>query len=414
MSIFTSGLVKLNIQSLAENQIQNFIFDHEKDDEEKLVLRSKEILGVPSSWIASQIKARRRSAYKLPLFFNTKGIVYPPSLNLEQSSSEATARFKAQIVSEWLASKQNFCDLTGGFGVDSFFLSSLFETGDFSEPQSELVDLAKHNHRVLGAVNLQYHVSAAARFLASSEKQYDLVFIDPSRRTESQTKVFHFADCVPDVTSIQPAVNRHTDRVMIKASPLLDIQLGIKDLGHVSRVIVLAVDNECKELLFLCEKGFSGEANIQCYNIGNNFDKNQMTAPFEFRFSGERSVIVDFSSPKKFVYEPDASIMKGGGFKSIAAAYNLSKLQVNTHLYTSDDLVHDFPGRIFRTDEIVKPDKKLRDRFPGGKANIILRNYPTTVEELKRKTGLTDGGDLYLIGCSGVEKKWTFIATRLR
>ena len=143
----------MNIQKLSEPQIQNFIFENEKEDEDKLVLKSKEILGVPSSWIATQIKARKRSAYKLPLYYNTKGIVYPPSLNLEQSSSEATARFKSYIVSKWITSNKKFCDLTGGFGVDSFFMSSLFPYCDFSEPTKELVDLAKQNHRLLGAIN---------------------------------------------------------------------------------------------------------------------------------------------------------------------------------------------------------------------------------------------------------------------
>ena len=404
----------MDTRKLAEPQIQNFIFDHEKEDEDKLVLKNKDILGVPSSWIASQIKARKKSAYKLPLYFNTRGIVYPPSLNLEQSSSEATVRFKSHIISKWITSNKKFCDLTGGFGVDSFFLSSLFPYCDFSEPQKELVELAKQNHRLLGAINLHYHVKDAVEFLSDSGKHYDLVFIDPSRRTVSQKKVFRFSDCIPDVTRLSTELYSHTDRVMIKASPLLDIQLGIKDLQCVSRVIVVSVENECKELLFLCDREFSGDASIECYNISNNFDPRKTPPAFEFRFSEERSVVVQFSAPKKFVYEPDASIMKGGGFKSFAAAYNLSKLQVNTHLYTSDHLAADVPGRIFKVDEIVKPDKKLRDRLPGGKANILLRNYPTTVEELKKKTGLTDGGDLYLIGCGGVKEKWMFIASRVQ
>ncbi|MEJ0031367.1 MAG: class I SAM-dependent methyltransferase [Bacteroidota bacterium] len=404
----------MDIRKLAEAEIQNFIFDHEKEDEDKLVLKSKEILGVPSSWIATQIKARKKSAYKLPLYYDTKGIVYPLSLNLEQSSSEATARFKSYIVSKWITSNKKFCDLTGGLGVDSFFLSSLFPYCDFSEPTKELVDLAKQNHRLLGAINLHYHVNDAVEFLADSGKHYDLIFIDPSRRTASQKKVYRFADCVPDIIALRPELYRHTDRVMIKASPLLDIQQGIKDLQCVSRVIIVSVDDECKELLFLCDQGFSGDVGIECYNIDNNFDPRKMPPAFEFRFSDERSAVVQFSDPKKFIYEPDASIMKGGAFKSVAAAYNLSKLQVNTHLYTSDTFVKDFPGRIFEIKEHVKLDKKLREKFAGGKSNIVLRNFPSTVEEIKKKTGLTDGGDLYLVGCTGLKAKFLFMSVRLR
>jgi hypothetical protein len=165
--------------------------------------------------------------------------------------------------------------------------------------------------------------------------------------------------------------------------------------------------------LFLCDQDFSGDASIECFNIDNNFDSKKIPPAFEFRFSDERSAIIQFSDPKKFVYEPNASIMKSGGFKSIAAAYNLSKLQVNTHLYTSDVFVKDFPGRIFELKGSVKLDRKLREKFPGGKANILLRNFPSTVEELKKKTGLTDGGDLYLICCTVVKKKITFIARRI-
>lgn len=402
----------MDVRRLADEKIQDFIFDHEKEDEDRLVLKSKEILGVPSSWIATQIRARKKSAYKLPLYFNTKGIVYPPSLNLEQSSSEATARFKAHIVSKWITSNKKFCDLTGGFGIDSFFLSPLFGYCDFSEPQKDVLDLAKHNHRLLGSINLHYHVKDAVEFLNDSGKHYDLIFIDPSRRTASQKKVFRFADCVPDVIDLQSELYRHTDRVMIKASPLLDIQLGIKDLKCVSRVIVVSVDNECKELLFLCDRNFDGEASIECYNIDNNFTSAVTPPAFEFRFSDEKSTSVQTSDPFDLVYEPNASIMKAGAFKSIAKAFNLRKIQANTHLYTSDNLINDFPGRTFKVKEYVKLDKSLREKFPDGKANILLRNFPSTVEDIKKKTGLTDGGRLYLICCGGVKEKLTFIASR--
>lgn len=394
----------LNIKRLADPEVQDFIFEHEKDDEDKLVLKHKDILGVPSSAIASQIKARKRSSYKIPLYHKTKGIVYPPTLNLEQSSSEATARFKAHTVSKWITSNKKFCDLTGGFGIDSFFLSSLFPYCDFSEPQKDILDLAKQNHRLLGAINLHYHNKDAVEFLTDSGKHYDLIYLDPSRRSTTQKKVFRFADCVPDVIDLKGELYHHTDRVMIKASPLLDIQQGLKDLQCVGRVIVLSVDHECKELLFLCDRYFDGEAHIECYDIPNNFDGRRSPAGFEFRFSEERTTAVRFSDPKKFIYEPNPSILKGGAFKSIASVFDLHKIQTNTHLYTNDQLVNDFPGRIFHVKDVAKPDK----------ANIIVRNYPMTVEEVKKKTGIKDGGDLYLLCFSGVKKKFSLTAERLK
>jgi hypothetical protein len=399
---------------LSEPDIQDFIFEHEKDDEELLVLKSKQILGVPSSWIAAQIKARKKAAYKLPSYHKTKGIVYPPSLNLEQSSSEATARFKTYVISKWITSRKKFCDLTGGFGVDSYFVSLLFPYTDLSEPNENLVKLAKHNHQLLKSGNIHYHIKSALDFMINSGKHYDLIYVDPSRRTGSQKKVFMFSDCEPDVVASSEELYRHTDRLIIKASPLLDIQQGVKDLGYVTRVLVVSIDNECKELLFLCDKKAVGEAVVECYNLQNNFTARKIPGAFEFRFSEERAVNVSFSDPLKFIYEPNASIMKGGAFKSIAAEYRLLKLAANTHLYTSDELGEDFPGKVFQVSSFVKPDKHLRKIFPGEKANIALRNYPMSVEELKKKTGLKEGGEMFLLGCSGVKEKWLFAANRVR
>jgi hypothetical protein len=404
----------LDIKKLADPNIQDFIFEREKDDEDRLVLKSKTILDVPSSAIAGQIKARRKAAYKLPLFYHTKGVVYPPSLNLEQSSSETTARFKAYITSKWINSRKKFCDLTGGLGVDSLFLSALFPYNDFNEPDKELVEVAKHNHQLLNSGNIHYHRKTAEEFLNNSGKHYDLVYIDPSRRTGSNKKVFQFGDCEPDVIALHEELYSHADRMMIKASPLLDIQQGIKDLRHVSRVLVVSVGNECKELLFICDRKLTNEAVVECYNLSNNFTAHNIPGVFEFRFSEERSASVSFSDPLAFIYEPNTSIMKGGAFKFIAAEFRIEKISSNTHLYTSNHLVENFPGRVFRVSGIVKPDKKLRAFFPDGQANILLRNYPLTVEEMKKKTGLQEGGELFLIGCSGLKEKWLLTASRVR
>lgn len=400
----------MDSRRLAEDDIQNYILSHEKDDPEKLVLKEKTILGVPSAWIAAQLKARKKTEYKLPLFYDTRGIVYPPSVNLEQSSSEATARFKTQVVSKWITSGKKFCDLTGGFGVDSFFLSSAFPYCDFAEPQKELLELAEQNHRLLGVINIHYHWKDALEFISASGKHYDLIYLDPSRRSSSQKKVFKFSDCSPDVVSNAEDFYRHTNRLMIKASPMLDIQQGIKDLKCVARVLVVSVDNECKELVFLCDKKATDEPIIECYDLPNDINWRMIPSGFEFRFSDEKAAAVVYSDPLKFLYEPNASIMKGGAFKSIASAYSLSKLQQNTHLYTSSARLDDFPGRIFQITESVKPDKTLS----SNKVNILLRNYPSTIEALKKKTGVKEGGDSFLIGCSGVKDKFLLLADRLK
>jgi hypothetical protein len=246
--------------------------------------------------------------------------------------------------------------------------------------------------------------------MGNSGKHYDLMYIDPSRRSSSNKKVFQFADCEPDVVALGEELFSHADRVMVKASPLLDIQQGIKDLQHVNRVLVVSVDNECKELLFLCNSKLSNEPIIECYNLSSNFSGRNIPGDFEFKFSDERSAAVSFSDPLKYVFEPNASIMKSGAFKSIANEFRVQKISSNTHLYTSNELAENFPGRVFRVDAFVKPDKKLR----GFKANVVLRNYPLSVDEMKKKTGVVDGGDKFLIGCSGVREKWLFTADRVR
>ncbi len=404
--------MKPDIQKLASPEVQDFLFVNEHTDTDRLVLSGKEIFGVVPSVIAGQLKARSKAAHKLPSYFKTRSIVYPPALNLEQSSSEATGRFKASLIAAWISSRQRFCDLTCGFGIDSFFVSSVFDSGDVVDPNDELLSIARHNHRLLGQQSLTYHHTDAKSFLASSAASFDLIYVDPSRRDASSRKVFRLADCEPDVVELQESLSAHSSLVMVKASPLLDIQQGIRELQFVERVIVVAVDNECKELLFLLRYGTAEEPLIECYNISNT-TAEPLYRPFQFKVSGERSAPASFSDPLRYIYEPDGSIMKGGAFKSIGATYNLQKLQVNTHLYTSDRLVNDFPGRAFEVVASVKPDRKLRDLVPDGKANIISRNHPLSVEELKKKTGLSEGGESYVLACSGVSEKFVLIARRL-
>jgi hypothetical protein len=403
------------IEKLASADVQNFIFTNEHADADRLVLSNKDIAGMPAAIIAGQLKARAKASHKLPTYYETKGIVYPPGVNLEQSSSEATARFKRNFIRRWIASRRKFCDLTGGLGIDSFFIGAEFETGDFVEPNEALLTIASHNHQVLQHTGLNYHHTNAESFLNSASFKYDLIYIDPSRRDSVQKKVFRFADCDPNVAELHAAIFSLTTHLLVKASPLLDIQLGIRELSNVERVIVVAVDNECKELLFATTAGFASEPLIECCNILNSSKDLNATvkSSFQFRFSEERVVEVKYSDPLKYIYEPDASIMKGGAFKSVAARYDINKLQVNTHLYTSDHLLNDFPGRAFEITGFVKPDKKLRNELPDGKANIITRNYPLSVDELKKKTGVAEGGEAYLLACSGVKEKFVMIARRL-
>jgi 16S rRNA G966 N2-methylase RsmD len=390
---------------LTSSSIQDFIFHHENDDERKLVLSYKEILGVPSSLVASQLAARRKAKYKLPLWWKTKGIIYPPSINLEQSSSEATARYKASL----LEKNKSGIDLTGGFGVDSFFLSQCFERFHYAEPHEELLELARYNHQLLGVKNIEYIHSSAEEVIRNCTEQFDFAFIDPSRRNKQQ-KVFKLADCEPNIVELLPALRRKAKEILIKASPLLDIQQSKLELNKVKQIWVVAVDNECKELLFQIDQEANQPTLINAVDLDAT---GNLLNIISFEQEDERNAIVSFSPPQKWLFEPNASILKSGAFKIVAQKYQLNKLHPNTHLYTSNFLFHDFPGRVFEIIDHMKPDKKLKDLFPNSQANILTRNYPLSVEEIKKKTGLKEGGELFLIGTQSEKEKHLLIARRM-
>lgn len=396
---------------LISPEVQRFIAQHENDDETQLVLRHQTLFGLPARIIASQIAARKKAVKKLPTYYNAPGIVYPPPINLEQSSSEQTAAFKASLVQDLFPDTKNLtiADLTGGFGVDTFFFSKICKTVHYVEPDLSLLETARHNHKQLNAGNIVYHNATAENFLDTTTASFDIVFIDPSRRLETRKKVLTLQESKPDVTLLQNSIFNRTTVLLIKTSPLLDIQAALNVLQFVKKVTVVSVDNECKEVLFLCERNFVNEPVVEAVNI-----ERADTRVFSFRYSEERNAAVSFSDPLLYLYEPHASLMKAGAFKTVASRFSLRKLHPNTHLYTSETLIPDFPGRIFKVEGTIKPEpRSVQKFFADGKANVTIRNYPLTVEQLKKRTGLKDGGDRYAIGCTGISGKLLIAASRI-
>jgi hypothetical protein len=397
------------IETLAAEPVQQFIRDHEFADERTIVLRAREISGISAPVIADQIAGRRKAKEKLPIYYNKAGIVYPPGVNLEQSSSAETGAYKQRILAALFPGRKTTCaDLTGGFGVDAFFFSLVSDYVDYVEPQQHLLDIARHNHEVLGANNIRYHHTNAEDFLQTSNS-YDFIYIDPSRRTAAGKKTFSLKDSEPDIIGLKEKVFDAASTLLLKTSPLLDVQAGIRELHHVKRVYILSVYNECKEVLFVCNKEFSGEPVIEAVNL--TLDKIQT---FQFTYAEEGTKVVAYTDPLQYLYEPNASILKGGAFKSVADTYKVQKLHPNTHLYTSGSLVQEFPGRKFVVESLIKGRAdEIKNHFPEGKANVTTRNYPLTPVALKKKVGLTDGGDKYLIGFSGQRKKFLAVARRV-
>ncbi len=400
---------------LLSPEIQSFIHQHENDDVKQLVLKHKLIHGIPSHIIADQLNGRRKAKEKLSTLYHTKNIVYPPAVNVEQSSSEQTAQYKTTIFTqhedEDLLRNKSIVDFTGGFGVDSFFFSKIFKDVKYVEPNQHLLEISKHNHQQLGAVNIRHNNTTAEEFLTSPNSAFDYAFIDPSRRAAGNQKIYSLSDCEPNIISLQDIIFTKADYLLIKASPLFDIQQGLKELKFVQHVFVVSVGNECKEVLFFCHKSFDGEPTIVAVNILSNNQTNS----FSFQFSKERSNEIPFSEPLSYLYEPNASILKAGAFKTLGVQFNISKLHPSTHLYTSDHFIENFPGRVFKVEAFVKADPKtVKEFFSDGKANITTRNYPLSVEELRKKTKLKDGGDKFLIGFSGMNERFLAVASRIR
>ena len=402
---------KEKIDALSSEPVQKYILDHEHHDVRDLVLKHKEILGIPAVSILEQIATRGKAKVKLPLYYHTSKIIFPPAENFEQSSSESTAFYKSEILRNLLSGREGtVADLTGGFGVDTYFLSKVMQKVDCVEPQTSLMEIARHNHSLLGASNINYHLSSAEDFVRSTDRSFDIIYADPSRRTDERKKIHALEDSQPDVLKLKAEIFKKTRLLLIKASPLLDIQAGMTQLANVRRVYVVSVTNECKEILFLLEKDFEGDPVVDAVNLqGDRVDQR-----FEFSFPEERKQTIHFSDPLKYLYEPNASILKAGAFKSVASRFNLRKIQVNTHLYTGDQFIDDFPGRKFLVEASIRPDRaEVKKSLPDGKANVTTRNYPLTPEALKKKTGLKDGGEKFLIGFSGQQKKYLVVASRL-
>lgn len=389
------------IKELLSEEIQAYINEHLNDDVADLSLRSelrhlsffKEIL--------EQIKSKKKAKSKLPTWFEKEGIVFPPSISMEQCSSELTAEYKARLISG-----QKLVDLTGGFGIDSYYLSQNFEETDYVERNEKLCEICHHNFTVLDA-NVRVNKQIAEEFLERGE-HFDWIYLDPARRDDVNNKVFRLEDCTPDVITLQDELLKNSEHILIKLSPMLDIKQGLLQLRHVSEVHVIAVRNEVKELLFTIKKGFEGVAQIHCINLNQN-----AKSEFTFTLSEEEFTESKFSEIQGYLYEPNAAIMKAGAFKSIANRFELKKINQHTHLYTSEELIEEFPGRSFKVIEELPLNKKLKSSFPDMKANITVRNYPLSVQQLRNKTGIKEGGEHYIFAFTGIKQKHFLLTEKI-
>lgn len=371
----------------------NFIEQNINSDIKKLLLAKRTDSRIDYEFAFRQIEGLQRIKHKVPTFYNTKDIHFPPHLNIEQSSSESTALYKKNICEGSV-----FIDITGGFGIDTYFISRGFEKAIYIERNEELCRIAEHNFAVLGAKNVIVKNTDSTSYISEISVS-DCILADPARRSKSGGKTVFLEDCEPDMTILHKRLLEKTKLLMIKLSPMLDITAAINSLSNIKEVHVLSVENECKEILLLLAPNYNNR--IKYYAV--NILKNGVTEFFEFSKEEEQVAICNYvTTVSNFLYEPNSSVLKAGAFKMIAKTYNINKLHKNTHLYSSNELIPDFPGRSFEVIRVWKNNKKELSELKNqlNKANISTRNYPLKPEELKKKTGIADGGDTYLFGCT--------------
>lgn len=337
-------------------------------------------------WAANQLNFRERIRDKIPSWSKIETLISPASLSIEQSSSEITAEFKAGLV------KGITClDLTGGMGVDSYFFSKVFEKVAYVEQNTELCETTRYNFGELKANNIVVVNQTAEDFLSETQKRFDLIYVDPARRDEQGGKVFFIQDCTPNVADLLPELFKISDTILVKYAPMLDIKSALKTLLFVQKVIVVSVENDVKEVLYLLKK-VSVETSIETVN----FTKGKVQE-FSSTFANEAESDVSFGEIKTYLYEPNAAVLKAGLFKSVSGLLKLAKIAVNSHLYTSDTFYADFPGRKFKVEKAVKFDKKhLHKELKGTYANASCRNFPLKPDALKKIIGHKDGGSRYL------------------
>ena len=350
---------------------KQFIRENLNADVPTLALK-KAPVGTDFSLALRQIAARQLLRKKVPEWSENEDLLFPAHLSIEQCSSEATAQYKANLL------KGNaFADLTGGLGIDTYYIDRHFQKTDYVERQSELCDLARHNFSVLNT-KIEVHNETAEDYLNHCEPN-DCIFIDPARRDEHGRKTISIADCTPNVADLQDLLLQKAEKVMVKLSTMLDISKALEELRQVKEVHVVAVANECKELDFILLLTEQPEV--------------RFTMDEERNSSGELA-----ESVLKYLYEPNPAVMKAGCFKLLTQRFGVFKLHKNSNLYTSEDLISDFPGRIFEVEGWMPYNKKVKQALlqEVDKASIAVRNFPLSVAELRKALKIGDGDAIYL------------------
>lgn len=373
----------MNLIYLLQPSVQKYIDENVESNLSELAFKKNPFPELDWKDLLNQIETKAKAKDKLPTWFANKAIIYPGKISLEQTSSEITANYKSKLVEG-----STLLDASGGFGVDDYYFSKTIQQVYHCEMNQELSEIVSHNFQSLNVANCSCIFGDSTEILERLNSKLDWIYIDPSRRNQTKGKVFMLKDCSPNVSKLLDFYLKHTENILIKTAPILDISAGLKELKYVKEIHVVAVNNEVKELLWILEKNFLNQPIIKAVNLNEN--KVDL-----FTFNYDAINDSPLGLPEKYLYEPNAAIMKSGGFGEVGNQFQLKKLHQHSHLYTSNDLVS-FPGRIFEILEIINYSKiEMKSKLENQKSNITLRNFPDTVENIRKKWQIKDGGILY-------------------
>lgn len=370
--------------NILKPEIQNFINANIDKDITKLALQKNSFPEVEWIVLLHQMEAKAKSKLKLPTWFATENIVYPSKISVEQTSSEKTAAYKA-----FLISGESLIDLTGGFGVDDFYFATKIKAVAHCEINPELSEIVRHNFEQLNVKNINCYSGDSLEILVKLNSKWDWIYIDPSRRNDAKGKVFMLEDCLPNVPEHLDMLFEYSNSILIKTAPLLDISAGLSELKNVKTIHIVALENEVKELLWEIHKEYTGKTTLKTANIVKG---NIETFEFVLNDATENP---QYGSPEKYVYEPNSAIMKSGGFDEVGTFFQLNKLHKHSHLYTNSTLIS-FPGRVFEIENSFPYNKnEMKNHLEKQQFNITTRNFPETVENIRKKWKIKDGGNRY-------------------
>ena len=388
-------------KNIFDKSVQDYISKNLSTDVFKVILKKQIFPKVTNKEIAEQISAKAKSKKKLPTYFNTPNIYFPNKVNIEQTSSEKTAEFKSKIVTG-----NTIIDATGGFGVDSMYFSKEFKKTVYIEENKELFEIVKVNSNKLGLNNIKHLNDDGIEYVKKIDTVIDLLYIDPSRRNKENKKVHFLSDCTPliDYDLIESLQNFKT--ILIKCSPIIDLKKTINDLKVVSKIYIVGINNEVKEVLFKLNKQSNNDIKIKCIDLSNR------DLDFEFNINEiDNKKNNDNSEVLNYLYEPNSMILKSGAFGLICYRYDVKKLNTNSHLYTSKELI-DFPGRVFTVNSVVNYSKRNLKDLNISKANITTRNFPIDVKDIRKKSKILDGGEDYLFFTTNHTNEQIIIKTK--